>query len=588
MASSLETPSPGPQDSPAPLTSSETKLDLSSKSKDIMTYEPYLPAHSKGHRKGKFIKRSLSNEQICELSDYDKYLTLEMDSENLEIFAVHKDIVKLFGRKPKISPQNKNKIIVCTESRDESENLKSLSVIGGASVSCKSHYNMNHSKGIIYAPQLMSYTVQKLQEELKTERVVKVERMQRKIDGVITDQPNLILTFASTRLPDSISAAWYNFKVKQYIPRPRRCFYCQEFGHVLTSCRLKEQGKEALCVNCGKNAHGICQDIPKCIHCGNSHPSSSKSCDIYIMEQEIQAVKVVERLSYAEARSKVMNKYIRPGVSFSSVVAARRHNKMTRHNISVKPARPDQNLKQNEYRNRKRSISNESMSVAPPAKIPSFDHNSSSSSLPDLNVKDDYNRKTRSLSELNASSEKLMDEFLGHDTDSASAEATPLTADTLHSLKCGPDSSGSPGPGLSGPLGPDHSGPTRPALSGPTRPALFGPTLPASSGSPQPALPGSSASLEVETLAASDPGGLIPGIAAAEMHPIPPSDGERLEKATEVGTKKKDLKGKSSNTTSAKQNCKPQPSLQREAVKQNSKPQRPLQRNPRSGGQRNK
>ena len=181
MASSLETPSPGPQDSPAPLTSSGTNLDLSSKSKSIMTYEPYLPTPSKGYRKGKFVKRSLSNEPNCEQSDYDKYLTLEIDSDNLDIFAVHKHIVELFGRKPKISPQSNNKIIVCTETRQESENLKSLSVIAGASISCKSNYNMNHSKGMIYAPQLMSYTVEKLQEELKTEKVVKVKRMQKKI-----------------------------------------------------------------------------------------------------------------------------------------------------------------------------------------------------------------------------------------------------------------------------------------------------------------------------------------------------------------------------------------------------------------------
>ena len=338
-------------------------------------------------------------------------------------------------------------------------------------------------------------------------------------------------------------------------------------SHVLTSWRLKEQGKEAVCVNCSKTAHGICQDIPKCIHCGNNHPSSSKSCDIFIMEQEIQAVKVVERLCYAEARSKVMNKYIRPGVSFSSVVAARRLNKKTRHNMPVKPASTNQNLKQNENRNSKRSISNESVSLSPPAKMPSFDHNNSFSSLPDFNTKDDSTLKTRSLSELNASYEKLMDELLEHDTDSAA-------------LKCGPDSSGSPGPGLSGPLGPDYSGPTRPALPGPTQPAL--------SGSPQPALSGPSASLEVETLAATDPGGLIPGIAAADMHPIPPSDGEKLGKPIEVGTKKKDSKGKPSNNTSEKQSFKAQPSLQRNSGKQNSKPQRLLQRNPRSDGQRNK
>ena len=54
MATSLGTPSPGPQDSPAPLTTSGPKLDHSSKlnsGSNITTLEPYLPPS--GHQETK-------------------------------------------------------------------------------------------------------------------------------------------------------------------------------------------------------------------------------------------------------------------------------------------------------------------------------------------------------------------------------------------------------------------------------------------------------------------------------------------------------------------------------------------------------
>ena len=154
-----------------------------------------------------------------------------------------------------------------------------------------------------------------------------MERMKKKVNGVPSPLPNLILTFDSTTLPDMLEAAWFRYKVKQFIPRPRRCFYCQRFGHVLESCRLKSEGKKAICVNCGEAEHGRCQNVSKCIHCGGNHPSSSNGCDIYIFENEVQATRVAERVTFAEARRLVLSRNIRPSVSFARVVADSRSNK---------------------------------------------------------------------------------------------------------------------------------------------------------------------------------------------------------------------------------------------------------------------
>lgn len=77
---------------------------------------------------------------------------------------------------------------------------------------------------MIFTPQLMTYSLEKLVEELKDQDVIRVERM--KINGALVPLLNLIIKFNSTQLRNVIKAAWLHFKVKQYIPR-LRCFYCQ-------------------------------------------------------------------------------------------------------------------------------------------------------------------------------------------------------------------------------------------------------------------------------------------------------------------------------------------------------------------------
>ena len=342
-----------------PSSSQGTSAQDPPKGLGVVTLEPYvigsassgagaLPKRKfEGSAKRNYIaSRKFPNEDYEILpglvipNTYDKYLTLTMENSPESIFKVHRDIVKCCGRKPKISAQNNGHLLVEVNSPEESEKLKNVSFLGGVAVRCQPHFNLNTSKGLIYAPQLITYSEETLQKEFEDQGVIGVQRMKKKINGAITPQPGLILTFNSVRLPSSIEAAWYTYKIRQYIPRPRRCFHCQEFGHTTSSCRSKAQGRPAICVICSNEEHGECNKDPKCYHCGGSHPASSPNCDIYLFEKEVQATRVKERISFAEAKQKIRTMFIRPGLSYAKMLTEsvayknNRSSKVTRQQVT--------------------------------------------------------------------------------------------------------------------------------------------------------------------------------------------------------------------------------------------------------------
>ena len=204
----------------------------------------------------------------------------------------------------------------------------------------------------------MTFSEETLQKELEDQGVIMVQRMKKKINGVITPQPGLILTFNFIRLPSSIESAWYTYKVKQFIPRPKRCFHCQEFGHTVMSCRLKTQSRPAVCVICSDEEHGICDKDPKCYHCGGSHPSSSNKCDVFLFEREVQATRIKERVSFPEARERVKLMFIRPGLSCAKVITESVIYKKKRNKKVNGPV--EQITKDVKHKSAKRTLSRES------------------------------------------------------------------------------------------------------------------------------------------------------------------------------------------------------------------------------------
>ena len=102
--------------------------------------------------------------------------------------------------------------------------------------------------------------------------------------GSLVPLPTLILTFDLVKV---LSAAWLHLHVKPYVPTPKRCYHCQRFGRVIVKCQSELKALPGTCFSCGQTAHGECNKTPFCVNCGGSHPSSSRKCDRFILEQEI-------------------------------------------------------------------------------------------------------------------------------------------------------------------------------------------------------------------------------------------------------------------------------------------------------------
>ena len=87
----------------------------------------------------------------------------------------------------------------------------------------------------------------------------------------------------------------FNVRVSPYVPNLVRCFKCQKFGH--------DKGK-LKCVRCGEEDHeGFdFNNDPKCSNCGQPHMASSKDCQFFKKETEIQKIKTEKYISYPEAR----------------------------------------------------------------------------------------------------------------------------------------------------------------------------------------------------------------------------------------------------------------------------------------------
>ena len=295
----------------------------------IVTMEPYssptrnskVPIRKKPSKPENMYKNRI---QILpgfyEFVSYNKFLIIRVESEvpvNINVFKGNREIVQLCGSQPKIQSQGDGSLFIETSSPEQSEALLKINKLAGLKVRCYPHPTFNQCRGVVYAPELLDLDCEEIQSELADQNVVKVIRMHKKINGLRVPLATLILTFDTFKLPNTIKAGWLNLRVKPYIPSPKRCFHCQMYGHLIQRCKKMITNVPAVCSICGQTEHGECSNPPSCIHCGEGHPSSSRNCIKFMFEKEIQATKVLEKVSFKEARRKVSDKYVRPGETFS-------------------------------------------------------------------------------------------------------------------------------------------------------------------------------------------------------------------------------------------------------------------------------
>lgn len=85
------------------------------------------------------------------------------------------------------------------------------------------------------------------------------------------DTESVLVEFETTEILKELYIGYFRYPVREYIPKPVRCFNCQKFGHItFIIARINKRR----CARCGGNhEYRLCgKDAPpKCCHCRGEH-----------------------------------------------------------------------------------------------------------------------------------------------------------------------------------------------------------------------------------------------------------------------------------------------------------------------------
>ena len=186
------------------------------------------------------------------------------------------------------------------------------------------HRTFNSLKGVVYSRDLFDFPEQEILQMCPAS-VYEVKKLSG-LNGAI------LLLFNTRFIPDYIDVEGIRIRVRKYKYKPRQCFQCFDFGHVISRCQNVSR-----CSSCSGN-HGISEPCGpmKCTNCGGNHPPSSKDCSRFKFEQEILEVAHNEFISIGSAKRKVMGANQSLDSSYASVVREMK-NKQNRNRNKVSP-----------------------------------------------------------------------------------------------------------------------------------------------------------------------------------------------------------------------------------------------------------
>lgn len=218
-------------------------------------------------------------------------------------------------------------LLVKTKTGLQAFKLLRLKIMGDLEIEVVEHLTLNTTKGVIYSNDLRPLTEEEIKKELKAQNICDVKKIKKKLNEVLVDTGLVILTFASVSTPENIKIGYESVKVRAYIPPPLRCNNCFRFGHISNACRNSK-----LCINCASDFHTnpdsdkTCSFDKNCVNCkdaklpDSNHSSIYRGCPIFVKQQEIQAIKTLEKVDVKKAISIYNSRHAHDGPMYSSVV----------------------------------------------------------------------------------------------------------------------------------------------------------------------------------------------------------------------------------------------------------------------------
>ena len=104
----------------------------------------------------------------------------------------------------------------------------------------------------------LEMSMEEVKEEIKGGKVIEAKRLQTNKSGYKQNSLSVLLVFDKS-MPSEIHIGWLNYKVREYIPKPLRCFKCQRMGHTAQQCKRRQR-----CAKCGgEHEYGKCNKDAK-------------------------------------------------------------------------------------------------------------------------------------------------------------------------------------------------------------------------------------------------------------------------------------------------------------------------------------
>ena len=258
---------------------------------------------------------NMTNGQTRSVADtWPRFLVVEATGENQSIsklnpFIRAKALHGILGTDPRNVTLYKNSGLLCVEvdTHTQCNSLLQAKTFHNISIRVTPHKTKNYSKGVFFCDHLNNMTDEDILEELKHQGktcIVEIHRIQSKRNGTLVPTGLFVASFSSPQIPKDVKIGDLNCKVRPYIPNPRRCFNCQEYGHSKTTCK-----HATVCAKCGSEGHEYetCTSDPHCLHCGGNHPASSKECPRWRTEKRILEIVHTEKVTFYEAKQRVNN-----------------------------------------------------------------------------------------------------------------------------------------------------------------------------------------------------------------------------------------------------------------------------------------
>ena len=190
-----------------------------------------------------------------------------------------------------------------------STNLLKLTQIGDMPVRVSAHQSLNYAKGMVkFGQAAQDLTNEDLARDLNVSRRNRDQPQVKDASRVTITKGDkkvqtgtFFLTFDTPTLPEHIFLGFERFDIEQYIPLPRRCFKCQQFGHEARTCRATED----ICPLClGTHKHDDCpnKESLKCPNCDGAHPATSRECPAFLTEKRALEIQVESHYTFSAAR----------------------------------------------------------------------------------------------------------------------------------------------------------------------------------------------------------------------------------------------------------------------------------------------